>query len=540
VTEDDSNQDAAPREGKTSSLPGRGEGGGTSREDRIHFRALPPPLQGPITENPAPVPKAILPEASNATDRKRGGKRLKPVKVVTVSKADEPVPSPEKEEGTAPVERNNLPREQGASALTLRENERVLIAAGLISHQKVARLGGGGDVVFRCPVCSAQNQAEIANCGGEIACSDCGAVLLLPEMDSTERIRVVSLPKQKADDAESKTLELPDERSSEGRSGEARFQAIEELLPEGDEGILAWGLEKSEMAPDKQRRSAAWLWFGVPLFLIAAAILVRQIFLTYGRAEGEVKTPGEFELVAPSGEVQWDALPAARKFLLVDQCLRAYLDAPDLAAKAALSRGGAAMEARMAAFYQREGGYEPETRQHGEVRHILLQREKSIGGKLFQFVNVRFAESSQGVFALERTPHGYLVDWDYAEGYGEMTLPEMIANPPEKPVLLRVHLSETLYFADGFDQAGYRAFTMTDRFREKSVQVFAPRKSKVEDALARAWNDALLDTIGDPNAAGSGELDFVLRVRHENAPPRMGFVIDEVLMRGWIVPEEPK
>lgn len=439
-----------------------------------------------------------------------------------------------------PVQTKKVPQEQSGPERALRERERVLKAAGLLSQQKLARIGSGDDVVFRCPACSSQNQCSVGDCGSEFPCCNCGAVLFLPAVDGGEWIKVVSLPKKRADSAELPPLELPGERSSEGRSREARFQAIDELLPDSEEEGLAWGLENREMAPDKRHRANRWLWFAVPLFLGLAAILVRQVFSTSGRSEGASGQLEESELVTPSGEINWDTLPATRKYLLVDRTLRAYLDAPDLETKSEHTRGGRASLERMSGYYQRAGAYEPETRVHGRVSDILLQEEKSVGGKIFQIVTARFAESRQGVYALERMADGYLVDWEYSEGYGEMGFAELSQKLPEKPVLLRVHLSETSYFADGFDEVNYRAFNMADPFKERTLLVFAPRHSEVEEALARAWNDAVLDSIGDPTSPGQGELDFVLRVRHENESNRKGFVIDEVLMRGWIVPHEPK
>jgi hypothetical protein len=489
-------------------------------------------------EPPTGETKAAAPEVPREKDRER--KRLKPVKVVNVPKTEQSPARPAVARGPMPVQTGKLPPEKTTDEDRPDDRERVLMAAGFVSHQKPARIGGGDDVVFRCPVCSAQNQCVVGDCGSEFSCSDCGAVLLLPEIDRGDRIRVLSLPKKRAGAADLPPLQLPGERSSEGPSGEARFQAVEELLPDSEDGGLEWGLENRQMRPEKRRRAATWVWFAAPVFLICAAVLIRQIFATAGRAGASPEQPGESALATPAGDIDWDTLPATRKYLLVDRTLRAYLDAPDLPAKAALSRGGAASLDRMTAYYQRKGAYEAETRAQGAVQDILLQEETTVGGKVFQLAVVRFAESTRGIYALERTPGGYLVDWEYAEGYGEMGFAEMNENPPEKPVLLRVHLSETTYFADGFDEASYRAFNMADPFKEQTLLVFARRHSEVEEALARAWNDAVLDSIGDPTGSGQGELDFVVRVRHENESNRRGFVIDEVLTRGWIVPYESK
>ena len=538
VIEGDHNHDDAPGDRGRPSLPGRGAGGSGSPGKAGKFRAL--PVNPREAAPPAGVSDAKRAPAETSPSNKRIDKRLKPVKVVNVPKAVEPSRPANGARGPLPAESRNVPPEQNATARALREKERVLKAAGLVSHQKLARIAGGDDVVFRCPACSEQNQCVVADCGSDFSCSRCGAVLWLPEPDAGEWIKVVSLPKKKAGAGELPPLELPGERSSGGRSREARFQAIDELLPDAEEGGLSWGLEKSEMAPEKRRRAGTWLWFAVPLFLLCAAILVRQIFSTSGRAEGAAGSRDEAELVSPSGEINWDTLPAARKYLLVDQTLRAYLQAPDLETKAARSRWGRASLDRMSAYYQRTGVYEPETRVHGAVSDILLQEEKVVGGKFFQIVAARFAGASQGVYALERTSEGYLVDWEYSEGYGEMSFAELAEKRPAQPVLLRVHLSETSYFADGFDEATYRAFNMVDPFKQQTLLVFVPRHSEVEEALARAWNDAVLDSIGDPTNPGRGELDFVLRVRHENESNRKGFVIDEVIMRGWIVPHESK
>lgn len=530
--------EATPGGGKKTSLPARGEAGTSSQQNRGRVRAVAVNPPEPLDEEHLPPSRPVYGEDSLETERIQ--KRLKPVKVVSAAKPPDSALQVPKQRGSVPVQSTNLPQEESNSARAIREKERVLVAAGLVTQQKLARIGAGNDFVFRCPVCSGQNQCVIADCGGQFPCSSCGALLLLPLADTGERIRVVSLPKKKADAGELPALELPDERSSEGRSREARFQAIEELLPEGEEAGLEWGLEKKEMAPEKRKRAATWLWFALPLVFVSAIILVRQIFSSSGRSAGEASTPSENELVAPSGEINWNELSAARKYLLADRTLRGYLDAPDLAAKAAFTRRGAADATRMADYYKRKGSYEPETRVHGPVQDIILHEEKTVGGKVFQLAGVRFAESVQGVYALERTAFGYLVDWEYSEGYGEMSFTELIANPPSKPVLMRGHLSETSYFSDGFDETGYRAFNMADPLKELTVLVFAARNSPVEEALARAWYDAVLDTIGDPTSPGSGELDFVLRVRHEVGNDRKGFVIDEVLIRGWIVPDETK
>lgn len=544
VSEENPNPDAdTPKEERTS-LPGRGERAASSRDERMRFR--PSPFQTPSEEKTsAPAPKAVLPEF--ARDTNLGDKRLKPVKVVTVAKPEEPPPS--SPSTPVPVEKPS-PARLAAGKIDgrkkrplppdFREKERVLIAAGLVSHQKLARIGSGGDLVFRCPVCSTQNQCHVADCDHEFACIECGTQLLLPKADSGERIRVVSLPKKKAETGDLPPLELPGERSSEGRSHDARFQAIDDLLPEGEEGTLAWGLEKAELEPEKTTRSGLWLWFAVPLFLLAAALLVWQLFSSAGRSGGSPSDRQEQALVEPSGEIDWNSLSPARRYMLVDQCLRAYLNAPDLKTKAALTRGGPSDEARMAAYYESKGGYEAESRARGPVRNILLDRETIVGGQPLQLAAVRFDGSPQATYALEMTPSGYLVDWEHAEGYGEMNFDALMATPPEKPALLRVHLSETNYFENGFDAKDYRAFNMADPAKERTIIVFARRNSGVEKALARAWNDAVLDSIGDPTNPGNGELDFVLRIRHQNDPQPKGFVIDEVLIRGWILPDKLK
>lgn len=503
----------------------------------MQFRALPWHLQSPESKS-IPPPKAILPDASGRKNDTT--KRLKPVKVVAIPKEEDPPPEAAKLREPGPTEWKRHSKDERARSRALREKERVLMAAGLVTPQRVTRVGTSDDLIFRCPVCSAPTQCGVSDCGGEFPCPSCGAVLFLPDLSASGRIRVVSLPTKKPTAEGLPAIELPAGRSIEGRSHEARFQALDELLPDGEEGALAWGLEKNETVPERQGRAGVWLWFAVPLFLMFAAILVRQLFSSSGRSAGELARTDEMVLVAPSGEINWDALPQSRKYLLVDQRLRAFFEAPDLATKAAQTRGGPASEARMTAYYERKGGYEAETRVHGAVQEIVLQEERIVGGKVFQTVAVRFAKSVQGIYALERTPTGYLVDWEYSEGYGEISFTELAANLPLEPVLMRVHLSETTHFGEGFEEASYRSFNMADPFKEETVPAFVARNSKVEDFLSRAWNDALLDSIGDPSNAGSDELDFVVRVRYENGANRKGFVIDEVLMRGWIMPDKPR
>lgn len=506
----------------------------------------PAPWQVPSAEAEAGAPgqRATLPDAP----RKKNdlAERRKPVKAVPV-----PVPpQPSRETPPAaepPVARaipvevpKKLAKGERVMARTISEKERVFIAAGLVSHQGVARLGDGTGVVFRCPVCEEQIHADVSDCDGEYGCPACEAVLHLPAPDGSGKVRVVALPKQKAAAPGLPPLELPDERSADGRSHDARFQAVDELLPDGEEGTLAWGLEKTEIQPVPRRRARAWVIFGVPLVLLAAGFLLRQTLSSAGRATGEATAPAGGALAAPAEGIDWRKLSATRKFLLIEQRLRAYLEAPDIAAKAPLTRGGNEAEAIMSAFYHRTGGYEPETRVYGAVKDVVLRDERTIGGKVFQMVSVRFEQAGGGIYALEQTPTGYLVDWEYAVGYGEVAFPALLANPPAVPVLMRIYLSESLFFSDGFDEREYRSFDMADASRERSIPVFVRRNSPPEDALREAWNNAVLDNIGRSGGSGSSQLDFVVRVRHENEGGRKGFVIDEVLVRGWIVPEDTK
>lgn len=502
----------------------------------------PAPWQAPEDAAPA-VPtagRAILPEAPRKKNEL--AERRKPVVVVPVPRPTEPPPpsEPAVAPEVAPAPPAKLPKEHRVMARAIGEKERVFIAAGLVSHQGVARLGQGSEVVFRCPVCSEQVHCEAEDCGREFTCPSCSALLHLPLPEGGGKVRVVSLPKQKVETPGLPPLELPQERSSEGRSHDAQFQAVEELLPEGEEGTLEWGLEKSGDMPEKVRRSRVWVWVGIPLLLLAGGFVFRQTLTSAARASAGSAMPKTESLRAPSGAIDWDHLPATRKYLLVEQTLRSYLEAPDIASKARFTRGGPAAETKMTAYYNRSGGYEPETRIHGRIKDIVLREEREIGGKRFQLATVRFEESGGGIYALERAGEGYLVDWEYAVGYGEVAFAAMVENPPAVPVVLRVYLNESLFFSDGFDEGSFRVFEMSDPSRERTLPVFARRNSPVEEALREAWNNAVLDNIGRHGGAGSAQLDFVLRVRHENEASRRGFVIDEVLVRGWIVPEETK
>jgi hypothetical protein len=427
------------------------------------------------------------------------------------------------------------PSHRGALRLTRDDNERkrLLLASGLGGESSLARLGQSKTFVFRCPGCLQQVMCTEHDTDRETVCPFCEARLRLPPAESDSKVELLALPPSKADPAGTLLRgKLPELRDlDEGRSSNAAFierpaASVDEL-----EAAEGWGLSQPAKAAIAGR-GRPWRWLLVLALLLGLAAWL--LMSPRGRVE------------PASGERPASVAPAATDsqalFLAADTLLRAYLAAETIEEKAACARGPReTVLRRMRAHYENEGGYQPETARLGAVRSLSPQGERVVGGETFHLFRVDFTEGSWGVFVITGEGGRAAVDWEYAVGYGEVRPADLVAERPAVPVMLRGYLSEGRYYSGGFTEAQFRQFNFEGPGGGTPLTVYAPRGGPVEESLRDAWFDASVNAVGAPDAAkDTSRLDFVLRLRYETDGLRSGFVIHEVVARGWILPSEPQ
>lgn len=429
------------------------------------------------------------------------------------------------------------PRELHRMARAMDERQRLLLASGLGGGTGLARVAGSDTLAFRCPACLQQVACTTQDAGRGMECPFCQAMLRLPPVDGAGRVELLSATLVSGSGTDVTKARLPELRDEEeGRSGTALFQERHLIAPREVEGTDDWGLDHATRV-ENVRRSRAWRWLLPMLVVIGLASWVLVKHRDAARATVEEQSPGEAASGTAVGPEDWDQMSPRRFFLAADAKIRAYLGAPTIEGKLAHVRhAGEEMLRKMRIHYDRRGGYAPETDRNGPVQTIALGEERTVGGCKFQMVIVGFRDGGKGIYALGLEQGRLVVDWEYSVGYGEVTIPDLWAERPIVPVLMRVYLTEGRYFSDGFEETLYRHFDLTTAsVAEKAIPVYARRGGGVEAALHEAWFDASIDAIGKEGRV-SRRLDFVVRIRYENAEGHAGFVIDEVLARGWILP----
>ena len=422
-------------------------------------------------------------------------------------------------------------------ARAMDERQRLLLASGLGGGTGLARVAGSDTLAFRCPACLQQVVCSTQDAGRDLECPFCQALLRLPPVDGAGRVELLSTAAASASGTDVMKAHLPELRDEEeGRSGTALFQEMQPIKPEEVEGTDDWGLDRAARV-ENVRRSQAWRWL-LPVFVViglASWVLMKR--QDAARATVSQQSQEKEASEAAGGPGDWDQMSPRRFFLVADAKIRAYLEAPTLETKVTHVRdAGEEMLRKMRIHYGRQGGYEPETNRNGPVQTTTLGEERTVGGRKFQMVIDSFRDRGRGIYALALEQGHLAVDWEYSVGYGEVTIPDLWAERPIVPVLMRVYLTEGRYYGDGFEETLFRQFDLTTAsLVEKAIPVYVRRGTPVEAALRDAWFDASVDAIGNERRE-TRRLDFVVRVRYANEEGHAGLVIDEVLARGWILP----
>ena len=332
-------------------------------------------------------------------------------------------------------------------------------------------------------------------------------------------------------------VELPTRRGEEGAPvGRKKLRLAGEMAPEGDEGLLEWGLEKAPEDEAGGTRSAGWRWTAVVIVVLAAIGVVFYSISSSGRASGKVPVAaGAPDVATVDGRLDWAKVNAAKRVEMAERKIRAYLEAPGVREKARHVRGGLATLPRMEAYYAREGGFERETREYGDITEVTSGEKRRVGELSVQMVRVQFAMGGAGIYAMVQGGMDYEVDWEYAVGYGEVGIAGLVEDKPVEPVLMRVYLREGRYYGDGFTEREFRYFDMMDPKRQMQIAAYVRRGSDVESRLKDAWGDAAAEATVQGSEVPM-ELDFTVRLHFDRENNRRGFMLDEILARGWILP----
>lgn len=140
------------------------------------------------------------------------------------------------------------------------------------------------------------------------------------------------------------------------------------------------------------------------------------------------------------------------------------------------------------------------------------------------------------VLAVERTPSGFLVDWEAWTAHGDMTWEDFVAKPPAEPVLMRAILSagppdsSRLFYGGKFTEAEYLCLEIADAERYHVIFGYAPRLSQTAQDLAAAAADQPVDPL-------NGMVSFrgIVKLRYPpGAEDKTQVEIEELIERGWV------
>jgi len=420
-------------------------------------------------------------------------------------------------------------------------------AAAIEAPLEPTEVVGVDAIVFACPDCNQRLMAPLSRAGKKLVCEACGAELKIPARGVRE-VTMLSPGKLKA----GRTMaagKLPDPVPVKdsglggGHTHDAKFTPFD--LPKDEKGrVIRTAAQK------------ALSFRLLPIALVAVLFIVlvgTGVWIYMDRIAGDgMPEVGERKpaAVSPAPEIEgsmleeppeaasfWQGLSDDERQALANEALAGYLAAPTLEQKAEFVRGGERMLSAMREYYRAAGGYVPEMERYGPVEEYVARWETESGGMEVKKLHVRFADNFSGVYALVRGEEEYLVDWGHAVGYGQASVARLSVSQLREPALLRANVMEATSYLDGFRADNYQSFLLSDRDEVSTITAYALRGGEVERRLRKAIAEYESAT-DDADALLPVMVPVTLIVRFEQTSTHMGYVIDDVLAAGWVLPPQ--
>jgi hypothetical protein len=173
-------------------------------------------------------------------------------------------------------------------------------------------------------------------------------------------------------------------------------------------------------------------------------------------------------------------------------------------------------------YYQEQTPFTPPT-----YRRLPLEEDTRVD-KRFIGVKMEDAAFQNFVVTLEKTPQGYLVDWESFVKYGDMTVAQLRTTRPTTPVTMRCVLSLNTYYNYGFrDETMYQSYKLKIKDEESLygyVRKLSPTHVKIQ--RSQLTEETLYCVI---------KLKFP-----ENANTDQQVEITEFLQSGWVFRDIPE
>jgi uncharacterized Zn finger protein (UPF0148 family) len=201
-----------------------------------------------------------------------------------------------------------------------------------------------------------------------------------------------------------------------------------------------------------------------------------------------------------------------------EKVVRAFLNAEKASDLESLVRTPDVTIPRMREWYARHEWTPP------GVKDVGVGGGMSIKGKMAS-IGVRLNDFTRSLIALERSPRGYLVDWESWVAWCEMDWADLFKKRPTQLVKVRAVASLDSYYNREFrDDTKWLAVRLVYPKADRSIYGYIDKQSSILTSL-----------IGD--LRGGRSVPVTLKIRYlENSVADNQVVIEEYVQNGWVRP----
>ena len=174
-------------------------------------------------------------------------------------------------------------------------------------------------------------------------------------------------------------------------------------------------------------------------------------------------------------------------------------------------------------FYKAQTPFAPAT-YHGLPKVENLRVEKR-----FIVASMEDAQFENFIVTLEKTPKGYLVDWESFVGYGDMSITKLRESRPKDPVTMRCIVSlDNYYNYDFSDKTLHQSYKLRTKDDEVMIYGYVPRLSPIhEKIMSSQLNQEILYCVLKLKYPATSSNDKQVE-------------ITEFLQSGWVFREIPE